>query len=67
MGSVSIIFVLSGIEFHFRLAVSVVRIVVLRRGVLGLHLVLPLPLLRHFCEVCQDCCVLPVVAWVPRP
>ena len=40
MGSVSILFILSSIAFHYYLAVSVVRVVVLRRGVLGLRLVL---------------------------
>ena len=51
MGSVSIIFVLSGIEFHCCLAVSVVG-AVLRRGVLDLHLVMLLRPLRRFYEVC---------------
>ena len=51
-GSVSILFVLSGIEFHCFLAVSIVRLVDLRRGVLRLRLVLLLRLLRRFCEVC---------------
>ena len=52
MGSVSIIFVLSGIEFHCSLTVTVVRVVVLRRGVLSLRLVLLLRLFRRLCEVC---------------
>ena len=52
MGSVSILFILSSIEFHYYLAVSVVRVVVLRRGALGLRLVLHLRLLRRSCEVC---------------
>ena len=52
MGSVSILFILSSIEFHYCLAASVVRVVVLRHGVLGLRLVLHLRLLRRSCEVC---------------
>ena len=42
MGSVSILFILSSIAFHYYLAVSVVGVVILRRGVLGLRLVLHL-------------------------
>ena len=50
MGSVGILFVLSAIEFHYCLTVSVVRVVVLRYRVLGLRLVLHLRLLRRSCE-----------------
>ena len=71
MGSVSIHFVLSGIEFHCYLAVSV-RAVVLRRGVLSLRLVLlfatPSPVLRGLLGLPRVCCarsVVASVAWVP--
>ena len=67
MGHMSILFVLSGIELHCCLVVSVVRVVVLRRGVFGLRLVLhasatPSSVLRGLLSLPCVCCVLLVVA-----
>ena len=69
MGSASILFVLSVIEFYCCLTASAVRDVVVRHRVLGLRLVsaTPAPVLRDLLALPRVCSVVASVAWVPRP